>query len=66
VIKALGHLGFEYRRTGRHILLTRRNADGTASNAAIPNHAHINGSTLRRICTQAGIGRDELLKALRR
>jgi hypothetical protein len=53
-----------YRRTGRHILLHRHNADGTTSHAAIPNHTRIKGSTLRRICVQARISRDDFIQAL--
>jgi hypothetical protein len=29
----------------------------------MPNHARLKGSTLRTICTQAGIAREEFLKA---
>ena len=32
----------------------------------LPNHRRIKGSTLRRICTQAGIARDTFLEAYKR
>jgi hypothetical protein len=50
-------------REREHIAMARNNADGTQTPLTMPNHAHIKGSTLRTICTQAGIPRDEFLKA---
>jgi len=32
----------------------------------MPSHPHIKGSTLRAICTQAGISRDAFLEAYRK
>jgi hypothetical protein len=46
--------------------MVRRNDDGTATPLTMPNHAHIKGSTLRTICTQAGIDRTEFLRAYER
>ena len=63
VIKALGSLGFRVVREREHIALVRNNPDGTQTPLTMPNHAHLKGSTLRTICTQAGIARDDLLKA---
>ncbi len=43
--------------------MVRESADGTRTPLTIPNHRRIKGSTLRAICTQAGIARDDFLKA---
>lgn len=63
VIKALGLLGFRVVREREHIAMTRANPDGTQTPLTMPNHARIKGATLRTICTQAGIPRDEFLRA---
>jgi hypothetical protein len=47
----------------RHISLVRENPDGTKTPLTMPNHPRIKASTLRTICTQAGITREEFLKA---
>jgi hypothetical protein len=43
--------------------MIRKNHDGSTTPLTIPNHPRIKASTLRTICTQAGISRDEFLKA---
>jgi hypothetical protein len=43
--------------------MLRDNPDGTRTPLTLPNHTQIKGSTLRAICTQAGIARDEFLTA---
>jgi predicted RNA binding protein YcfA (HicA-like mRNA interferase family) len=63
VIKALEKLGFVIVREREHIALIRENSDGTNSPLTMPNHQRIKGSTLRTICTQASISREEFLKA---
>ncbi|MBI5248336.1 MAG: type II toxin-antitoxin system HicA family toxin [Desulfomonile tiedjei] len=63
VIKAFEYLGFTVVRRGNHIALLRENEDGTRTPMTIPEHRKIKGSTLRTILTQAGISRDEFLKA---
>ncbi|MCC7352544.1 MAG: type II toxin-antitoxin system HicA family toxin [Anaerolineae bacterium] len=63
VIKAFAVLGFRVVREREHISMVRENADGTRTTLTMPNHLRIKGSTLRVICTQAGIPRDEFLKA---
>jgi len=63
VLCALAKLGFEVVREREHISLARENADGTQTPLTIPNHAKLKSSTLRGICTQAGLSRDEFLKA---
>jgi predicted RNA binding protein YcfA (HicA-like mRNA interferase family) len=62
VVRALQILGFEIVREREHIAMVRRNADGTTTPLTIPNHRTIKGSTLRTICNQAGIDRDEFLR----
>lgn len=66
VLRALGELGFEVAREAEHIALRRRNADGSVTPMTIPNHPTLKASTLRAICSQAGISRDEFLRAYRR
>ncbi len=63
VLKTLGLLGFIVVREREHIALARDNGDGTETPLTMPNHAKIKGSTLRTICTQAGISRDDFLRA---
>ena len=63
VLKALELLGFRVVREREHVALTRENPDGTQTPLTIPNHPHLKSSTLRTICTQAGIPREEFLKA---
>ncbi|MBA3711335.1 MAG: type II toxin-antitoxin system HicA family toxin [Pyrinomonadaceae bacterium] len=63
VVRAFGLLGFRVVREREHIAMVRDNADGTQAQLTMPNHAHLKSSTLRTICTQAGIPRDEFLKA---
>ena len=63
VIRALLHLGFRIVREREHISMLRTNADGSETPLTLPNHRTIKGSTLRVICTQAGIPRAEFLAA---
>jgi predicted RNA binding protein YcfA (HicA-like mRNA interferase family) len=63
VIKALQALGFATVREAEHIAMIRRNADGSNTPLTLPNHKKIKSSTLRTVCTQAGISRDEFLDA---
>ncbi len=65
VIKAFGLLGFRLVREREHIAMVRENTDGTRTPLTMPNHARIKGSTLRTICTQASIPRNDFLKAYR-
>ena len=64
VLRALEALGFVLVREGNHIAMLRENEDGSRTPLTIPNHSTIKGSTLRTICTQSGISRDEFLTAL--
>jgi len=63
VIRALERLGFRIIREGEHIAMLRENPDGTTTPLTMPNHLRIKGSTLRVICTQSRISRDDFLKA---
>lgn len=63
VIRAFEILGFRLLREHEHIAMARSNPDGTRTPLTIPNHNNIKRSTLRTICTQAGISRDDFLKA---
>ena len=63
VLRTLAKLGFEVVREREHISLAKENADGTQTPLTIPNHSKLKSSTLRAICTQAGISRDDFLKA---
>jgi predicted RNA binding protein YcfA (HicA-like mRNA interferase family) len=63
VLKALGILGFQVVREKEHISMVRDNPDGTRTCLTMPNHSKMKASTLRTICTQAGISRDEFLEA---
>jgi predicted RNA binding protein YcfA (HicA-like mRNA interferase family) len=63
VIRALNLLGFIVVREREHIALSRQNDDGTRTPLTIPNHTLIKSSTLRHICTQAGISRDDFVRA---
>ena len=61
VVKALERLGFRLVREHEHISMLRDNVDGTQTPLTMPNHRRIKGSTLRTICTQAGIPRNDFL-----
>ncbi len=63
VLRAFKKLGFDIVREAEHIALRRENPDGSVTPMTIPNHRTMKGSTLRMICTQAGIPRAEFLDA---
>jgi predicted RNA binding protein YcfA (HicA-like mRNA interferase family) len=63
VIKSLEILGFQVVREKEHISLVRINPDGTKTPLTMPNHPKIKSSTLRIICTQAGISRNDFIDA---
>jgi len=50
-------------REKEHIAMIREKPDGTNTPLTIPNHQHLKSSTLRAICTQAGIPREDFLNA---
>lgn len=63
VIRALVNLGFRIVREREHIAFVRENSDGTRTPLTMPNHSQIKSSTLRTICTQSGISRDDFLRS---
>jgi len=63
VVKVLVSFGFLIVREKEHISMVRQNADGSTTPLTMPNHKLIKGSTLRSICTQSGISRDDFISA---
>jgi predicted RNA binding protein YcfA (HicA-like mRNA interferase family) len=63
VIKTLQRLGFRLIRKREHVAMLRENRDGSKTPLTMPNHPKIKASTLRTICTQAGISREDFLAA---
>jgi predicted RNA binding protein YcfA (HicA-like mRNA interferase family) len=63
VIKALEILGFRVVREREHVSMVHENSNGNKTPLTMPNHPKIKASTLRTICTQAGISRDDFLDA---
>lgn len=63
VVKTFELLGFHMVREREHISMERENPDGSKTPLTMPNHPKIKASTLRTICTQTGISRDNFIKA---
>ena len=63
VIRAFEFLGFEIVREREHIVMKRENEDGTETPLVMPNHSNIKSGTLRAVCTQVGVSREEFLEA---
>ena len=63
VVKSFESLGFSIVREREHISMIRSNPDGTKTPLTMPNHPTIKASTLRTICTQASISREDFLNA---
>ncbi len=59
-------LGFRTIREKEHLSMERTNPDGTKTPLTMPNHPKLKSSTLRTICTQAGISREDFLKSYER
>jgi predicted RNA binding protein YcfA (HicA-like mRNA interferase family) len=66
VVKTFEILGFRMVREREHISMERENPDGSKTPLTMPNHSKIKASTLRTICTQAGISRDDFIKAYKK
>ena len=66
VVKALEYLGFRIIRDREHIVMVKDQADGTQTPLVMPNQSKIKSSTLRSICTQVCISREEFLRAYER
>ena len=63
VIRAFERLGFTVVREGNHIAMRREQPGGKAERLTIPNHRTLKSSALRTILSQAGIPRDQFLRA---
>jgi predicted RNA binding protein YcfA (HicA-like mRNA interferase family) len=63
MVNAFEILGFHMVREREHISMERENSDGSKTALTMANHPKIKASTLRTICTQAGVSRDDFLKA---
>ncbi|MFC1937580.1 type II toxin-antitoxin system HicA family toxin [Chloroflexota bacterium] len=63
VIKALEILGFRLVREREHIAMIRQNPDGSRTPLTMPGHPKIKSSTLRTMCSRAGISREDFLRA---
>jgi predicted RNA binding protein YcfA (HicA-like mRNA interferase family) len=63
VVGALRILGFSLVDEREHVSMIRQNVDGTRTPLTMPNHRHIKSSTLRTICRQSGISREDFLRA---
>jgi len=63
VLKAFNILGFHVVREKEHISMMRENPDGSKTCLTMPNHPKLKGSTLRTICNQIGITREDFLEA---
>jgi predicted RNA binding protein YcfA (HicA-like mRNA interferase family) len=63
VIKSFEILGFNLIREREHISMERLNPDGSKTPLTMPNHPQIKASTLRTVCTQSGISRDDFINA---
>jgi len=63
VVAAFCALGFEIVREEEHMAMRRPNRAGGSDFLTMPNHSRIKASTLRTILTQAGIARDDFLRA---
>ena len=63
VLRTLEALGFKIVREAEHISMIRANPDGTRTPLTMPNHNRLKSSTLRRICTKAGIARQDFIDA---
>jgi predicted RNA binding protein YcfA (HicA-like mRNA interferase family) len=66
VVKAFEALGFQIVRDREHIVMKRENQDGTETPLVMPNQSRIKSGTLRAICTQVSISREEFLEAYNR
>ena len=65
-MKIFESLGFKTVRVGNHISMIRDNKDGTKTPLTMPNHKRIKGPTLRVICKQIGIRKEEFLRIYKR
>jgi predicted RNA binding protein YcfA (HicA-like mRNA interferase family) len=66
VLTTFRALGFEVIREAEHIALRRQSLSAGTDCITMPNHPTLKASTLRTILTQAGISREEFLRAYER
>jgi predicted RNA binding protein YcfA (HicA-like mRNA interferase family) len=66
VVAAFRALGFELVREGEHIAMRRPSSKGGSDFLSMPNHSTIKASTLRTILAEAGVARDDFLRAYER
>jgi predicted RNA binding protein YcfA (HicA-like mRNA interferase family) len=66
VVKTFEALGFRMIREREHIVMVRDNEDGTQTPLVMPNQTEIKSGTLRAICTQVRISREEFLDVYNR
>ena len=62
-MRTLRALGFDLVREGEHVAMRRQNPNGTVTPLTMPNHSHLKGSTLRVICHQSDIRREDFFRA---
>ena len=62
-IETFGRSVLESESSVLEAFMVRQNPDGTTTPLTLPNHKLIKGSTLRSICTQSGISRDDFIIA---
>jgi len=65
VIRAFEILGFRVVREREHIAM-RLDSGSEVRTLALLNHSRIKSSTLHRVCTQAGISREDFVRAYHR
>ena len=63
MIAAFRGLGFEMAREAEHIAMRRPNRMGGSGCLTMRNHPTLKASTPRTILTQAGIARDDIMRA---
>ena len=63
VVRAFEALGFVMVREREHIAMVRSNPNGSKTPLTLPNQPTIKGSTLRIICRQSRISREEFFAA---
>ena len=63
VISVFRALGFDVVREGNHVAMRRQRSGRGSDFLTIPNQPTIKASTLRTILTQAGIPREDFLRA---
>jgi predicted RNA binding protein YcfA (HicA-like mRNA interferase family) len=66
VVKTFEALGFRMIREREHIVMVRDNEDGTQTPLVMPNQTEIKSGTLRAICTQVRLSREEFLDVYNR